>query len=183
MAKSKKNLVGLLIGLGVVVFAVAAFFMQFAVGVTFTASSGSVSATGAISGVTCVYGGAYNGTLTAVIGGISSVTDISDPDANVAFNWGSFIGYYLFLVAAILLAVSFLMKNKKNKIILGSITIVCFLTGTILTFCEAPLFTSANAYNSSEGYGLGIGAILGGIFGLIATFGGVAALVKSAVSK
>lgn len=94
-----------------------------------------------------------------------------------SFNTGLFIGYYVLLIAAILMILSIFLKGKVFTMIFifGSIGLAVF--GAIMIFCAVPLFCTANGIPEElqQAYSLAYGAILGGVFTCI---GGVTALIS-----
>lgn len=98
------------------------------------------------------------------------------------FNVGVFIGWVFMFGAGVVSLIGALNKKLGVLVLVG---VGVAIVGSVLVFLEAVFFKSANDFSSifNTTYNLGIGPILGGIFGIIGTASAGYAGFKALLSK
>ena len=122
-------------------------------------------------GLTSVFGGATKYGSFAIAG--DNITDVTEPTLSIELNanYGVIIGLILVVVATLTIA---LLRKNKIGMLLGTIVLV---VGSILLLCGGQFFSSANADTigglTGSKYGsityLDIGALVAGVFGIVAS--------------
>lgn len=161
----KKFGLGKILACVAAVFGLVAVFMMFAPGATYKVLNGTDS----YSGAQLAFG--YTAKADAGILGTAS-TEV------FKFSFMNFLTYLLALVGIVFVVLAFFGKLGKISPVVAA---VCFLVAGIFFFCVIP-FCSPAAKNADvvkatkDALSLGAGAIVGGVFSIIAALASCATL-------
>ena len=148
MAKKFKFSVGKLVVCLAAALGVAAFFMMFAPAVK---GSGKIIGTEPnFSGFQVVFG--YSENDTAIL----------------SFNFLAFLGLFVLPIAGVVCACFAFFSGKQT---FAYVSAVLFIVGAVLAFLTVATFKSGvvmGSYYDLYNWGLGVGAILSGVFGALA---------------
>ena len=122
-------------------------------------------------GLTAVFGGSTKYSLFVIAG--DKVTDVTEPTLSIELNvnYGVIIGLVLLAVATLTIA---LLRKNKIGMLLGTIILA---VGSVLLLCGGQFFSAVNSDTigglAGSKYGtityLDIGALVAGVFGIVAT--------------
>ena len=122
-------------------------------------------------GLTAVFGGSTKYSLFVIAG--DKVTDVTEPTLSIELNvnYGVIIGLVLLAVATLTIA---LLRKNKIGMLLGTIILA---VGSVLLLCGGQFFSAVNSDTIGGLAGskyetityLDIGALVAGVFGIVAT--------------
>ena len=180
--KSKKkrggvlNLIGTLLIVLLAVVGLVCFFAVDASGVVSVAATTTVldniiGVGFTFVGLTAVFGGSTKYSSFVIAG--DKVTDVTEPTLSIELNvnYGVIIGLVLLAVATLTIA---LLRKNKIGMLLGTIILA---VGSVLLLCGGQFFSAVNSDTigglAGSKYGtityLDIGALVAGVFGIVAT--------------
>lgn len=135
------------------VLGLISIFLMFAPAVSYSESAGALKLTQAYTGAQVTFG--Y--TAKNEIYGQTIETEF------FKFSFGNFLPYLLTLAGLVLAVLSVFFKCKY----IAPAAAVCFLVAGVLFFCAVPFSIPAIEGGTMEGFTLGAGAIVSGIFSII----------------
>lgn len=178
--KSKKkrggvlNLIGTLLIVLLAVVGLVCFFAVDASGgvsVAATVLDNIIGVGFTFVGLTAVFGGSTKYSSFVIAG--DKVTDVTEPTLSIELNanYGVIIGLVLLAVATLTIA---LLRKNKIGMLLGTIILA---VGSVLLLCGGQFFSAVNSDTigglAGSKYGtityLDIGALVAGVFGIVAT--------------